>query len=63
MSTATHFDIDPDEFWQDPYPTLKQMRQRAAIARYARPAIGPAASATHNVGRAVGPRRSTIACV
>ena len=32
MSTATHFDIDPDEFWHDPYPTLKQMRQRAAIA-------------------------------
>ncbi len=32
MSTAPHFDIDPAEFWRDPYPTLARMRAEAPIA-------------------------------
>ena len=32
MSTAPHFDIDLYAFWQDPYPTLKQMRAEAPVA-------------------------------
>lgn len=32
MSTAPHFDIDPGEFWRDPYPTLARMRAEAPIA-------------------------------
>ena len=32
MSNAPVFEIDPQAFWQDPYPTLKQMRAEAPIA-------------------------------
>ena len=32
MSNAPHFDIDPQAFWNDPYPTLKTMRTEAPIA-------------------------------
>jgi cytochrome P450 len=32
MSTAPHFDIDPQEFWRDPYPALAAMRREAPIA-------------------------------
>ena len=32
MSDAPHFDIDPDAFWQDPYPALAKMRSSAPIA-------------------------------
>ena len=32
MSDAPHFDIDPDAFWQDPYPALAKMRASAPIA-------------------------------
>ncbi|MGB5904787.1 MAG: cytochrome P450 [Xanthobacteraceae bacterium] len=32
MSNAPHFDIDVREFWNDPYPALKQMRAEAPIA-------------------------------
>ncbi len=31
MSTAPHFDIDPQAFWRDPYPALAQMRREAPI--------------------------------
>jgi cytochrome P450 len=31
MSTAPHFDIDPQEFWRDPYPALARMRREAPI--------------------------------
>ncbi len=32
MSTAPHFDIDPQQFWADPYPALASMRAEAPIA-------------------------------
>lgn len=32
MSTAPIFNIDPQAFWDDPYPTLKTMRATAPIA-------------------------------
>ncbi|MGB1148047.1 MAG: cytochrome P450, partial [Alphaproteobacteria bacterium] len=32
MSNAPHFHIDPQAFWNDPYPTLKTMRAEAPIA-------------------------------
>lgn len=32
MSTAPVFEIDPQAFWRDPYPTLKEMRATAPIA-------------------------------
>ena len=32
MSTAPRFDIDPAQFWRDPYPTLAQLRADAPIA-------------------------------
>ncbi|MGX9352080.1 cytochrome P450 [Shimia sp. W99] len=32
MSNAPVFEIDPQDFWQDPYPMLKQMRAEAPIA-------------------------------
>src|SRR5690349_22469786 len=32
MSNAPHFDIDPQEFWRDPYPALATMRREAPIA-------------------------------
>ncbi|SFL69587.1 cytochrome P450 [Shimia aestuarii] len=32
MSNAPMFEIDPQAFWQDPYPTLKRMRAEAPIA-------------------------------
>ncbi len=32
MSNAPHFDIDVREFWNDPYPALKQMRRETPIA-------------------------------
>ena len=32
MSTAPRFDIDVDEFWNDPYPALARMRRDAPIA-------------------------------
>lgn len=32
MSTAPVFDIEPEAFWHDPYPTLKTMRAQAPIA-------------------------------
>jgi cytochrome P450 len=32
MSTAPRFDIDPAQFWRDPYPTLAQLRAEAPIA-------------------------------
>lgn len=32
MSDAPVFEIDPQAFWSDPYPTLKQMRAQAPIA-------------------------------
>src|SRR5690348_16062791 len=32
MSNAPHFDIDPQEFWRDPYPALAAMRRDAPIA-------------------------------
>jgi len=31
MSTAPHFQIDPQDFWRDPYPALAQMRREAPI--------------------------------
>ena len=31
MSTAPHFDIDPQEFGRDPYPALARMRREAPI--------------------------------
>jgi cytochrome P450 len=31
MSTAPHFQIDPQEFWRDPYPALARMRREAPI--------------------------------
>src|SRR5258708_6232488 len=31
MSTAPHFDIDPKDFWRDPYPALARMRREAPI--------------------------------
>jgi len=31
MSTAPHFDIDPQDFWRDPYPALARMRREAPI--------------------------------
>jgi cytochrome P450 len=31
MSTARHFDIDPQEFWRDPYPAFAAMRREAPI--------------------------------
>jgi cytochrome P450 len=31
MSTAPHFDIDPQDFWRDPYPALAEMRREAPI--------------------------------
>ncbi len=32
MSDAPVFEIDPEAFWQDPYPTLARMRSEAPIA-------------------------------
>jgi len=32
MSSAPVFNINPEAFWNDPYPDLKQMRQEAPIA-------------------------------
>ncbi|MEM7425733.1 MAG: cytochrome P450 [Pseudomonadota bacterium] len=32
MGNAPHFDIDPAEFWRDPYPTLARMRDEAPVA-------------------------------
>ena len=32
VSTAPAFDIDVDDFWADPYPTLARMREEAPIA-------------------------------
>ena len=32
MSTAPHFDIDPADFWRDPYPALARLRREAPIA-------------------------------
>ncbi len=32
MSTAPRFDIDVDEFWNDPYPTLARMRRDTPVA-------------------------------
>ncbi|WP_136658821.1 cytochrome P450 [Nitratireductor sp. XY-223] len=32
MSTAPHYDIDPETFWSDPYPDLARMRDEAPIA-------------------------------
>lgn len=32
MSNAPRFDIDPDAFWRDPYPSLARMRAEAPIA-------------------------------
>ncbi len=32
MSSAPRFDIDPEEFWRDPYPALAEMRAEARIA-------------------------------
>ena len=32
MSTAPHVSIDLGEFWRDPYPTLKVLREKAPIA-------------------------------
>src|ERR1044072_5416336 len=31
MSTAPHFNIDPQDFWRDPYPALAAMRREAPI--------------------------------
>jgi cytochrome P450 len=31
MSTAPHFEINPQEFWRDPYPALAAMRREAPI--------------------------------
>jgi len=32
MGNAPHFDIDPAEFWRDPYPALARLRAEAPIA-------------------------------
>ena len=32
MSTAPHYDIDPQAFWADPYPDLANMRRDMPIA-------------------------------
>ena len=32
MATAPVFEIDPDAFWRDPYPTLKKLRATTPIA-------------------------------
>src|SRR5262245_44986012 len=32
VSTAPRIDIEPDAFWQDPYPTLARLRREAPIA-------------------------------
>lgn len=32
MSTAPHFEIDVDTFWDNPYPQLQKMRKKAPIA-------------------------------
>jgi cytochrome P450 len=31
MSTAPHFNIDPQDFWRDPYPALAAMRRETPI--------------------------------
>jgi cytochrome P450 len=31
MSTAPHFNIDPQDFWRDPYPALAEMRRETPI--------------------------------
>ena len=32
MKSLPQYNIDPDQFWHDPYPDLKKMRETAPIA-------------------------------
>ncbi|MDG2405623.1 MAG: hypothetical protein P8M25_11885 [Paracoccaceae bacterium] len=32
MNSLPQYNIDPDQFWHDPYPDLKKMRETAPIA-------------------------------
>ena len=46
MTSAPHFDIDPEQFWRDPYPDLAIMRATAPIAYV--PQLGATLITTRN---------------
>jgi cytochrome P450 len=46
MTSAPHFDIDPEQFWKDPYPDFAEMRATTPIAHV--PQLGATLITTRN---------------